>query len=615
MRTLANEAIDNFILGKEAKDFKHEYIKDDVCPSCDIDNKVIYSPVLPTIIDPAIDAVIRGKNAHEAGHGRFTPGNKKPEWSVTKGFLINALEDLRIERGVAHLSDALADDLLALNKHGIELVCKKFQSEGANCGVINEAIFALMIKEQGGYINWQISDTAKELIELAETDFAMWKDADYTSKKGFDLIEKIADIIISKWEKYISENTPPKQNEAGETGNEAGEATEGESGNEAGEATEGEAGNEVGEATDGEAGNEAGEATDGETGNEAGESAEGEAGNEAGEEDENNATSTSNGGTDNGSGSVLDEYCDKENLVEKMIQDEIKKAVETSINEFGEYIAYTNNDKVITADDDEYAFNKAKEKVAGAISMFSGYLEQSLRSMSRCRKIGNRDRGMLDVRALPAFAKNLTKNVFYTQKQGISLDTTVSILIDESGSMDECGKVLACRSVAIALAEVLNRLNIKFEILGHHTGGSFVSSDDILYHRKKSLIIDEFKCFNEQYQKVKYRLGDTQASSCNIDSEALLYTFKRAMEQRSNRHIIIVLSDGMPSGAINHEIGTKHLMKVTEFCRKNGAEVYAFGILTDAPKYLYGDDYFVHLKSIADFQSEFFRSVAKIIAK
>jgi cobalamin biosynthesis protein CobT len=211
-------------------------------------------------------------------------------------------------------------------------------------------------------------------------------------------------------------------------------------------------------------------------------------------------------------------------------------------------------------------------------------------------------------------AKNLTKNAFYTKKQGISLDTTVSILVDESGSM--YNSVAHCRSLAIAMAEVLERLDIKFEILGHTTGTNSRKIDADTknkFDRDVQMIIFEHKNFNESYRNEKYRLGSIDSLGCNVDGEALLTTFKRAMEQRSNRHIILVISDGEPTGAKQN--GYNHLRNAVKFCRNNGAEVYAFGIGTNAPKQFYGEENFVYLPSIKEMNGHFFRQLSNIIVQ
>ena len=54
-RYSANRSIDNFILGGQAADYKHVFIKDEAVPYCDKANKRICSPVMPTLIDERAD--------------------------------------------------------------------------------------------------------------------------------------------------------------------------------------------------------------------------------------------------------------------------------------------------------------------------------------------------------------------------------------------------------------------------------------------------------------------------------------------------------------------------------------------------------------------------------
>jgi cobalamin biosynthesis protein CobT len=596
-RYSANEAIDNFILGSNlAKQYKHKYITNDEVPCCDMDNKIIYSPVLPAITDSSLDKVIRGKNEHEAGHARFTPSNKNPQWSKVKGQLINALEDQRIERGVKSMSKAFESDIDYLNRFMIDKLNTNWMTNGCTAKPIDEAIMALHIMECGHNPLWTISSDAEMYINSAKDIYAEWVNADYNSTSGFAQIEDITDRIIAIWEKMqdnnsSSNNSDDKKDE--EKNNDSDDNSDSKDSNNSDS-------NNSDNSTDESDSNN----TDENMSNDNSDSA----------DNDSNNSSKSNKGKSSKPQSSLDELCDDKNDLENVLKEELKKAFDETKADFNGYTAYTAEDVIIKAVKNIEVFEDSKRKIVGAISMLASYMEQSLRTQSRCRNIGNRDKGYLDRTALPLIAKNLTKNIFYTKRQGISLDTTVSILIDESGSM--WGTHLHCRCMAIALAEVLERLEIKFEILGHTTGGigSKLSANDLhKFNRTKKMIIFEHKNFNESYRNEKYRLGSIGHYNCNADSEALLTTFKRAMEQKSSRHIIMVLSDGCPSGAKTG--GEKHLCKVVDFCRKNGAEVYAFGIGTDEPKQFYGDDNFVYLKSADELNGQFFRQLSNIIIK
>ena len=592
-RYSANEAIDNFILGNKASKYKHSYIGNNAVPCCDMEKCIIYSPVLPPVINFEMDKIIRGKNEHEAGHGRLTPCNKKPHWSKVKGNLINALEDQRIERGVKAMSKAFESDIDYLNRHYIEKINQNFSVNGVSCKPIDEAIMALHIKETGLAVKWELTPMAKMLYDVAEPIFAEWVNADYITPNGFELIEDITDRIIAEWEKLNNNNNNNEENED-ELDNESNNKPEknlnsknnGDNTEDDGDDTE----------DDGDDTEDDGDDTE-----------------DDGDDTESKSKKYDDSQlSENSSNNSLDDMCDDENELDKLMEKDFREMIETAKEELGDYTAYTAEDEIIRSVKDKGSFDCAYSEIAGAISMLSSYMEQSLRSMSRCRNINNRDKGYLNVRSLPMVAKNLTKNAFYTKKQGISLDTTVSILIDESGSMNN--SIAHCRSLAIAMAEVLERLGIKFEILGHTTACGSLFLDNTAknqFSRSLPMKIFEHKNFNENYQSEKYRLGSMYSHSCNIDGEALLTTFKRAMEQKSNRHIIMVLSDGEPSGASYG--GREHLKKVVQFCRNNGAEVYGFGIGTKTPEVFYGKENFIFLPSIKDMNGQFFRQLSNII--
>ena len=167
------------------------------------------------------------------------------------------------------------------------------------------------------------------------------------------------------------------------------------------------------------------------------------------------------------------------------------------------------------------------------------------------------------------------------------------------------------------MSEVLERLNIKFEVVGHSTGTRkmiMTEQEKRMFSRYNPLLYIEHKRFNESYRKEKYRLGSIRSYNCNLDGEALLETFKRANEQRANRHIILVLSDGEPSGCRNDYEGEKYLTKMVEFCRNNGTEVYAFGIGTKKPEPFYGNENFIYIEDVSKMTATFFRQFAEIIS-
>ena len=612
-RYSANEAIDNFILGPGlASKYKHKFISDSACPCCDMENKIIYSPVLPAIINNEMDKIIRGKNEHEAGHGRFTPANKKPEWSKAKCNLINALEDERIENGVKAMSKAFESDIDFLNRFMVDKINTNWITNGCQAKAVDEAIMALHIKSMGFSPLWNVTPFADKLINSANDIYTEIKNVTCKSEREFNKVENIADRILAVWEKMQNDNSDG----ADSTDNQQNDDDKSSDNNSDGSNGDDNTDNSGADSNNADGNNDTDSTDDNSGADNADNSGDGDDNTDNSGDNKSSKKSSDNKNSGDNSGDIdLDDFCDDNDIAEQILEKELQKMIKDTKDDFGEYTAYTAEDEIIKATKDKSRFDTAYQDIAGAISMLASHLEQSLRTQSRCRNIGNRDRGYLDRNALPMLAKNLTKNVFYTTRQGISLDTTVSILIDESGSMYG-SNINACRSMAIAIAEVLERLNIKFEILGHTTGHApikIVSNERKLFCRHTTMRIFEHKNFNESYRNEKYRLGSISSYGCNIDGEALLTTFKRAIEQKSNRHIILVLSDGLPSGA--ERGGERHLTNTVNFCRKNGVEVYGFGIGTNEPERFYGKDYFIYLPSINDLNGQFFRQFSTIITQ
>ena len=206
VRLNANEAIDQFILGCDASNWSHVYIDNNDVPCCDIENHRICSPVLPSMIDAKMDAIVRGKNEHEAGHARLTPRGKDKSWSPLKSQLVNILEDLRIEKGIKALSSSIGSDLDEMNRYFIDKQQAGFQTGKYNfLKPVNEALTAMHFTETGHFPQWTLSPEAKKYYDDAMPIFREWNNADCNTKDGFDQIEKIADRVIAILEKSREE--------------------------------------------------------------------------------------------------------------------------------------------------------------------------------------------------------------------------------------------------------------------------------------------------------------------------------------------------------------------------------------------------------------------------
>ena len=623
VRLNANEAIDQFILGCDASNWSHVYIDNNDVPYCDIENHRICSPVLPSMIDAKMDAIVRGKNEHEAGHARLTPHGKDKSWSPLKSQLVNILEDLRIEKGIKALSSSIGSDLDEMNRYFIDKQQAGFQTGKYNfLKPVNEALTAMHFTETGHFPQWTLSPEAKKYYDDAMPIFREWNNADCNTKGGFDQIEKIADRVIAALEKSREEMNNQSVNGDDDCDNQSNEGNNGGNGQN-GNGQDGNCHKQNGQKQNDHKQNGKGSNGDSST-SENNQSDDAHNGSQNGKDGENpddqddvlhgvnKRHKNPNGGLDRRK-TIEDDFIENDNEADA-IKEELRRIFEESRKVFGEYRPYTAEDSIIHSVENKDGFDNAFSNIRGATSVLSSYLEQSLKTLSRCRVIDNRDKGSLNVhRNATLIAKSLSKNIFSKTIKGISLDTTVSILIDESGSIGyDTSREFT--KIVVAFAEVLERLKIKFEVLGHTTGRAYHCPSNAGFTRCSKMVILEHKNFNEPYRSERYRLGSIGYHACNIDGEALLTAFKRNVSQRSKRHVILVFSDGLPNdpNGFNGML-YRNLTDTVRLCRNNGVEVYAFGIGTEAPSKFYGEDNFVYLKSVDEMTNAFFRKTAEII--
>ena len=635
-RYLANETLDKLVIGTlESAKWRHKHIGENEVPCCSWAEKTIYSPVLPPLVDPVADSVIRGKNAHEAGHARLTRSDKNPAWSTLKCNVVNALEDLRIEAGVGKLSAAIAEDIKTMNKSVVGEIQKSWSIGKCPARPLDEALFALSIMEQGFAPCWQMGLGAQKYISAARDAFGKWKQASQDVPEGFAKIVEVADEVVKRLEQAKQE----MENEKGNQGNQGNQGKQ--DGSQQGEGGKGNADKPQGGSSESDKRGESQDSKDSENKPKegAGRNEEGRGDNNAnngnnrgkGEknaENEDNRKGDENGrpdgkaesGIKRGRAEITPDDFDGRDFRTESLKKIIGKAVGEAKKELAnagiEYTAYTQEDEVREAESRPSRYEASRQNASGMVAKLRSHLEQMLRSMSRCRVVRNREGGDLDASRLADLAKSLTRNVFTETMSGISLDTTVSILIDESGSIGRTCEVF--QTMAIAFSEALERLGIKYEILGHTTKSANNHQASGAFVRSRPMLVLEHKRFDEPLRKAKYKLGSIGSFGCNADGEALLHTWKRAVSQRAKRHIVFVLSDGEPNGAKSHsgnQMLCRHLKSVADRIRKDGGEVYAIGIGTTSPKKFYGEKYFFYAGNEKSINEQFFRNIANVIAR
>jgi len=257
------------------------------------------------------------------------------------------------------------------------------------------------------------------------------------------------------------------------------------------------------------------------------------------------------------------------------------------------------------------------EKARNSISSVIGGLVSRIALYFRARTsvlLPEQEAGSIDARALSQAVLGLP-DVFYGERPGEALDTSVLVLVDQSGSMHssdrafkgrghysvEGDKIACAREVVIALGETLHRLRLPFGVYGwthddrHRVKMSKMTREEDreakVYTRFEPRILYEYKSFAEPWQRVAPRTGAISAGRNNDDADALLVVGKMLLERRESRRILLVVSDGMPnhagSSVHSEAMVTAQLRGVIEWLEKSGLEVGALGIQSDHVKHFY----------------------------
>lgn len=182
--------------------------------------------------------------------------------------------------------------------------------------------------------------------------------------------------------------------------------------------------------------------------------------------------------------------------------------------------------------------------------------------------------------------------VFRKRYETHAKNTAVSLLVDCSGSMSLGGKINVAGMAAFALSSTLERLKVANEVIGFTTRSApaMVSAmkaeriDGVDYARVESLYMPVFKSFSERLGvDAKSRIAHLTERPTwlreNVDGECLKIAANRLKQQRAERHVLIVLSDGSPACPGDYRKLSAHLKDTARSLEDFGVEVIAVGIM------------------------------------
>lgn len=258
---------------------------------------------------------------------------------------------------------------------------------------------------------------------------------------------------------------------------------------------------------------------------------------------------------------------------------------------------------------------KAKNKLTDAQKLYT-LLRKHLISLSKDMEYRHQLKGRFDSRnmtRLLLLRGCKIKPVFKKTEYSTSYKkVVVTLLIDESGSMGSDSKYLHARMAAILFSEILDRMRIKFEVIGFSTAwGEARGSYPSCVNRNEPLHHIVYKSFNEKL--IKTRLGGITYRANNCDGESLLFAARRIFRQtNSDRKIIFVFSDGYPNASTQYNM-QDDLKNTVKLCTNSGIEVYGIGVCSDAVKQFYPD--WLLISDSRHLPQEFYKKLSSVLSK
>ena len=123
----------------------------------------------------------------------------------------------------------------------------------------------------------------------------------------------------------------------------------------------------------------------------------------------------------------------------------------------------------------------------------------------------------------------------YKKDRNEEADLAITILVDESGSMDSDSRDDYARHAAVMLAEVCESLHIPLSIVGHHASFEEVS-----------VTLSHYISFGQSIKEHKANLVNIRAKEDNRDGLAIRLCGEELLRQPNRDKLLIVISDGEP---------------------------------------------------------------------
>lgn len=223
------------------------------------------------------------------------------------------------------------------------------------------------------------------------------------------------------------------------------------------------------------------------------------------------------------------------------------------------------------------------------IKVLAWKLTQIIQERTYARFSGSHRSGKLNAPKL--WKQRLGKfHLFHRKEEPEKLDVCFTLLVDESGSMNRESKYVAAREATVFFAEVLDRLDVPFEVIGYSTESSEAAMAAALGHipafkfrhiRHSPLQHRVYKGFEDAFSQVKNRLVNIYPRFNNWDEEHLLFAYRRLIQRPEEEKVIIITSDGQPNG------DATHLVSAVNRLQKLGVRVIGVGVVDPFVEQIY----------------------------
>ena len=312
----------------------------------------------------------------------------------------------------------------------------------------------------------------------------------------------------------------------------------------------------------------------------------------------------------------IDEYKIDEQLTDTNSDKESSENViqKTNINNIDQdYKIYTNQfDEITKAENLEKTEETIKlrknldQQMVGfqdLITKLANKLQRQLLAKQNRAWNFDLEEGLLDSPKLPRIIVDPYNSLSFKKEKDLDFkDTTVTLLIDNSGSMR--GRPITIAAIcADILSRTLERCSVKVEILGFTTknwkGGKSRELWNKQNKQKNPGRLNDlrhiiFKSADTHWRQAKNNLGLMLKEGLlkeNIDGEAILWAFNRLKKRKEERKILMIISDGAPVDDSTLSVNSgdfleKHLKKIVNFIEsKSNIEILAIGIGHDVSRY------------------------------